>query len=138
MRKLCSKSAVIAAVGVLWSVTGCGTPPKLAEGAQSMAHCFVVNLGDCEWRIAISPVAGGEARALRLAARASQVVDIPGGEYAIEQTLLTVDAGTDSVRRFSVRIEVGQTYRWRLATLLTAPTGETGRDTASDRHERER
>jgi len=96
--------AIPVALVLLLAAAGCGRVPKPPAGAVSLAHCVIVNLVDCEWRIAIAPVAGGEARALHLAARASQAVDLPGGDYMIEQTLLTADAGNDSSRLFSMRI----------------------------------
>jgi hypothetical protein len=107
-------------------------------GAGPAAHFVVVNLSDCEWQIAIAPAAGGETRALHLMARASQSIDLPGGDYVLEQTALTADAGIESARRFTSHLDAGQTYRWRLATLLTAPSGETDRDMTDDGHERKR
>jgi hypothetical protein len=139
MRKLCPKSAFLAAFGLLLLTAGCSTAPQPAAAARSaMAHFIAVNLGNCEWRIVISPVAGGEARSLQLTAWASQAIDLPGGDYLIEQAVLAADAGNGSVRRFPTRLDAGQTYRWRLATLLTAPPARTGGDPAADKHERER
>jgi hypothetical protein len=136
MRELCPKSALLAAFGLALLAAGCGTVPQTPAGASPVAHFLVINVSDCEWQIAIAPAGGGETRALHLAARASQAIDLPGGDYVIEQTALLADAGIDSARRFTSHLDAGQTYRWRLATLLTAASGETGRDTTHDGPER--
>ena len=138
MRELSPKATVLAAIGWLLLAAGCAAVAPPSAGTGPRAHLAVVNLSDCEWQIVIGPAAGGEARALHLAARASQAVDLPGGDYVIEQTALATDSGIDSARRFTVRFDAGQAYRWRLATLLTAPAQATGRDATPDGHERER
>jgi len=46
-------------------------------------------------------------------------LELAGGDYAVEQTMLSDDAGPDSTRRFSMQLVVGESYRWRLVTLLS-------------------
>lgn len=124
MRELYSNLAAVGCLGLMLILGACttATPPR---SAGLVAHFVVVNLSDCEWQIAIAPSGGGEARALRLPGRDTQKIDLAAGEYVIEQTMLARDAGPASTRRLTIRLEPGQTYRWRLVTLLTAPTGET-------------
>ena len=138
MRKLCPKSALTAAFGLCLLAAGCGTVPQPSARAGPVAHFMVINLSDCEWQIAIAPASGGEHRVLHLTARASQAIDLPAGDYAVEQTALTADAGIESARRFTSHLDAGQTYRWRLATLLTAPSGESDGDLTDNGHERKR
>ena len=120
MRKLSPKSGLMVVFGLLLLAAGCNTVPKPSAEAGPTGHLVIVNLSDCEWQISISPMAGGETHTLHLAVRALQAIDLSPGDYVIEQTALVVDAGPDSARRFKTRIDVGQTYRWRLATLLSA------------------
>jgi hypothetical protein len=83
----------------------------------------------------LTPAGGGPARALQLAARESREIDLAAGEYGIEQTALNGNTGSDSRRQFTIRLEPGQTYRWKLLTLLSAPVDGSG-DPASNDHER--
>ena len=138
MREPCPKSALLIGLGLLLFAGGCGTVGPSAAGNGRAVHFAVINLSDCGWQIMLSPTGGGPARALHLAARESQEVDLEGGEYRIEQTELTGTTGIESVRRFTVRLEPGQTYRWRLETLLSAPAGGASGEPANDGHERER
>lgn len=124
MRELCSNLAAVGCLGLILILGGC-TTAELPGSAGPRAHFVVVNLSDCEWQIAIDPGGGGEGRALRLPGRGTQQIDLAAGDYVIEQTMLARNAGPASTRRLTIKLEPGQTYRWRLVTLLTAPTGET-------------
>jgi hypothetical protein len=135
MRELCPKLALLIGLGLLLFTGGCGTARPLTAGSGHEAHFIVINLSDCEWRILLTPAGGGPVRTLHLAARETQETDLGGGEYRIEQTALSGTAGLESTRRLTVQLDPGQTYRWRLVTLLSAPAGV---DPANDRHERER
>jgi hypothetical protein len=115
-------------LGLMLLAGGCGTVGKPPAEIGRAVHFVVVNLSDCGWQIAITPSDGGQARALHLAARETQEVDLSGGEYGIEQTAQTETTATKSTRRFTIRLEPGQSYRWRLVTLLSAPAGETRGD----------
>jgi hypothetical protein len=112
---------------------GCSTVPPPKIGPVAGVHFVIVNLSDCEWRITLTLAGGGPAHVLHLSARESQETDLAGGAYGIEQTALNGSTGLESTRRFTVRLEPGQTYRWRLATLLSATPGGTP---ANDEHER--
>jgi hypothetical protein len=118
--------------------SGCATVPSAAAGPAQTAHFVIVNLSDCAWQITLSPAGGGPARVLHPAARESEELDLAGGSYGIEQRALIGSMGADSTRRFTIRLESGQTYRWRLVTLLSVPPDGMLRDPTNDEHERER
>jgi hypothetical protein len=127
MRELYSDLARLVGLGLMLTMGGC-TAVRQPAAAGPVAHVVVVNLSDSEWQIAIAPAGGGEARVLRLQARASQKVELSAGDYAIEQTLLAGNPGPASTRRLSAKLDPGQTYRWRLVTLLSALPGDIGRE----------
>jgi hypothetical protein len=119
--------------GISWCfvVVGCTAPGPAAIAAPAeapRAHLTVVNLSAYEWRIAINHQAGGEAYAMRLAPRGSVTVDLPGGDYVIDQTALSADASPELNRRVPARLESGQAYRWRLLTVLSgSESGDAAR-----------
>ena len=84
-----------------------------------VAHLTVLNGSPCEWQIVFTPAAGGERHAWKLSVDKSFDVELAGGDYAVEQTMLMDEAGPDATRRFSMQLEAGQVYRWRLITLLS-------------------
>ena len=132
MRELCANSVLSIAFAIMFLVSGCGSvPPPVAAPARAV-HFVLVNLSDCAWQITLTPADGGAVLPLRLQARESRELEISGGAYGIEQTALNGGGGTDSTRRFTVRLESGQTYRWRLVTLLSAPIGETQASTVHE------
>ena len=110
-------------VGLFFLARCAGTAGSTRKPAETlpeakMAHLAMLNSSECEWRIVIAPATGGPGRTCKLAVAASIDIELPGGEYEIEQTMLTDDAGPDATRRFSMRLEAGQAYRWRLVALL--------------------
>lgn len=137
MRELCSKSVLLVSLGLTLLAAGCGTVPAPATGPARPVHFAIVNLSDCAWQITLTPAPDGPARPLRVEARESQMLDLEGGPYEIEQTALNGGTGAELTRRFTIRLEPGQTYRWRLVTLLTAPANGTHPDTGTDQHERQ-
>jgi len=107
-------------------VPGCATsaqsPTATPAGARP-ARIELVNLSDCDWSVAVTMPDGGNARTTRLPARETLRLELPGGDYQITQTALTGLTGADATRRFPAHLESGESYRWRLATLLTGQTG---------------
>jgi hypothetical protein len=81
------------------------------------------------------PTAGGETRIWQMAGAASLKVDIPAGEYTVDQTMLVENPGPEARRSFPMRIEPGQTYRWRLATLLSGGSAEARVAAPANGHE---
>jgi hypothetical protein len=138
MREPCPKSALLIGLGLLLFAGGCGTGGPSAAGSGRVVHFVIINLSDCEWQIMLAPADGGPVRALHLADRESQEVDLAAGEYRIEQTALKGAKEIKSTRRLTVRLDPGQTYRWRLVTLLSAPASGAGGDPANNGNERER
>lgn len=120
----------------LWAtlaLAGCATSPGLIEPASATARLAVVNLTPHVWRIAVSASAGGEPRVLQVEGHATVELELTGGDYHIEQTLLTTSAQGGATRVFPAAFEAGQAYRWPLATLGSvsdeseAPAGGVGR-----------
>ena len=99
-----------------------------APAAASGARLVVENLTDYEWHIAVAATAGAETQASRVRARSSVAMNLAGGDYVIEQTVVAENAGSELTRRLPARLAPGQAYRWRLVTLLSDPAGEAGRD----------
>jgi hypothetical protein len=115
------KSIIWPVLGLfVFSIAGCSTPAATPSRAVT-AHIVVVNLSDCVWQIAITAHRDGKARVSRVPAKATLESDLPGGDYGIEQTIVTDNASPGSTRHFELRLEAGQTYRWRLATLQSTP-----------------
>jgi hypothetical protein len=46
-------------------------------------------------------------------------VELPAGDCEVEQTMLADGAGSETTRRFTMQLAAGQSYRWRLMTLLS-------------------
>jgi hypothetical protein len=105
---------------------GCAAP-ELApvKAPPPPAHLVVINQTDYEWRLVINRPPGDSMMDIRVLARASQTIDLAGGDYVIEQTMLPKTNAPELSREISSRLESGQTYRWRLATLLSDSTGNS-------------
>jgi hypothetical protein len=109
---------------------------KTPDASSRLAHLTMLNSSDCEWQIVITPASSGDSRMVKLAAAKSVDFELAGGDYDFVQTMLAADAKPDSVRRFSIRLEAGQFYRWRLMSLLSgAPVDASLPSERKDRHE---
>lgn len=84
-----------------------------------MAHLTMINRSPCEWQIVILTEGGGERQVWNLALDQTRAIKLASGDFLVEQTMLTDDAGPDATRRFSIHLEAGHTYRWQLVTLLS-------------------
>jgi hypothetical protein len=104
----------------LLAASGCANPATVPPGSAN-ATLGVINGTDYAWRVTLTPVAGGVSGREELPARAQCRVEVAGGDYAIEQDV--VPANPALSRRFACRLEAGQTYHWRLATLLSNDMG---------------
>lgn len=105
----------------LWAtlaLAGCATLPDVVTPppAPAPARLAVVNLTPHVWRIAVSATAGGEPRVVQVEGHAMIELELAGGDYRIEQTLLAASGG-GATRAFPATLEAGQAYRWPLATL---------------------
>jgi len=101
-------------------------PAAVSKGGK-MAHLAMLNCSECEWQIVITPTIGSEQRRWKISVAKSTEVELAAGDYEVEQTMLTDDAGPDATRRFLMRLEPGQAYRWRLVALLAGETSEARR-----------
>jgi len=124
------------AVGWLMLVPGCATagpaPVRVSASAPG-THLVVVNLTNYAWRIAIVSPTGDESFAEKIQPQASVQINLRGGDYLIEQTVVTETAGPELSRRIPARLEPGQTYRWPLVTLLSGSSGDSGGDQPEQR-----
>lgn len=107
-------------------VAGCAGPAVApVKVPPAPAHLVVINQTDYEWRLTIDRASGELVRTVRVLARVSETIDVSGGDYVIEQTMLPTASAPELSRKISSRFEPGQTYRWRLATLLSQPNGNS-------------
>jgi hypothetical protein len=105
-------------------LVGCVTPVVVPAAApQAPAHLIVINVTDYEWRLVIARSAGATIKDARLQSRATLAIDLAGGDYVIEQSVLGDNATPEMARKIPVSLASGQTYRWRLVTLLSEPAG---------------
>lgn len=101
-------------------LVGCSSPPVVSEKVASPpAHLAVVNLTDYRWRITIVHSSAPPTADFQVAARESQSIDLAGGDYIIKQTVLSPDAASELSRELPAKLESGESYRWKLATLLS-------------------
>lgn len=120
------------ALGVLsWGVTatGCvaGHPPAaVAPPAAAPARLAVKNLTDYVWRLSATLPNGAEIWAREVGPRSAIEVELAAGDYVIEQAVVSGNVGPGLTRQVPARFESGQTYRWRLGTLLSTTTPEAG------------
>ena len=113
---------LLVAFTLLVATFGCAGPATTAPvpTGPRIARVELVNLSECDWRITLVSTDGRETSPPRLPAHATLRLEIPGGDYTITQTALN---GPAAVRRFPAHLEPGESYRWRLATLLTGQAG---------------
>jgi hypothetical protein len=76
-------------------------------------------VSNCAWQVSFALAVGGERRILKLPLDKSIEVELTAGEYEVEQTMVVDEVGPDATRRFSMKLDSGEHYRWRLVTLLS-------------------
>lgn len=94
--------------------------------ARSGSHLIVLNQTGFEWRLTVSSPKGTVVPSLRVAARSTIPVNLPAGDFVIEQVLLSATGEADVTRRIPVQLKAGQTYRWQLATLWSESDSVSG------------
>jgi len=118
--------------GLVWLLimTGCATPPASPPVAAPapVTHLEIINRTNYAWHITISSTSGKETFSSPVQPQASVKIDLAGGDYLIEQTVTSPGAAPELSRRIPARLEPGQTYRWRLDTLLSDTSGDPARD----------
>lgn len=83
------------------------------------ARLTMINDSNCEWMITATLVEDGEGQTWKLQIGKSLEVILAAGEYQVEQRMLSTETGAAQVRRFSMKLEAKQNYRWKLVTLLS-------------------
>lgn len=119
---LCRQCGLLIGIGL--ALAGCASTGTVAPPAPATAHLSVVNQTPYAWQIAVAGLQGGSARSLRVAARGTVELDLPGDNYSIEQTMLVEAGRPGTTRSLVTRLDAGQTYQWPLATLMSAPGDE--------------
>lgn len=100
--------------------TGCTSPePVVEKTVRPLAHLVVINLTDYRWRITIAHSPAPPIADFQVEARESRSIDLDGGDYVIKQTVLSEGAAADLSRELPAKFQPGESYRWRLATLLS-------------------
>lgn len=114
--------------GVALALAACAAVPLVERPlVVRPATLSVENLTDQSWRISF--VAGGTTlpRNVEVAPRARMELELPAGEWSVDQAILNGDGQPTLTRRFPTRLEAGVSYRWPLATLrMTAADGGGG------------
>lgn len=118
--------ALIRVVGWV-AAAGCASTSVVPE-PKPTARLIVENLTDYVWHVSVTAAAGPESRTTEIPARGFGEVTVAGGDYVIEQVVRSAGAGAELARRLPARLEPGQTYQWRLGTLLSDPAGASPRD----------
>jgi len=83
----------------------------------------IINQTDYVWHLAINRPSGESVRDAHVPVRATLTINLPGGDYVIAQTALSDAASPELTRKISSTLAPGQTYRWRLVTLLSETPG---------------
>lgn len=105
---------------------GCADPSAATGQAPLSAHLEVINLTDYAWRIAVSRHTGEPVADFKVEPRGTVTTDLTGGDYVIGQSALSEGKPLELSRRIPAHFESGQTYRWRLLTLLSDPAATSG------------
>lgn len=123
---LCFAAALLAAT-MGWS--GCSEREKKpgAASTEKRVHLVVANLSGYTWQIALVSPNGERVQSARVPPHVESRLQIPGGDYLIEQALLNASNEPEQTRRFPMQLEAGETYRWPLATLRSGGASETAR-----------
>lgn len=108
---------------VLFVAAGCAGGPATGTGAapsSPASHLVVVNESPSAWQVSVLT---GE-RVLgswRLQPAAVVEAEVPAGRITIQQALLGADSSLGESRSFPMVLSPGETYRWRLVSLMTRP-----------------
>lgn len=113
---------VLAVLG-LAMLMGCSSVPEPAR--VPLARLMVHNLTGYEWRVTVAPAGGGEPVVSHVAARQTATIELAGGDYVIEQVVLSTKADADLIRRLPARFSAGKIYEWELVTLFSEPGEST-------------
>lgn len=109
--------ALAAAFVVAWA--GCMSLQPSAAMPEQVARVAVANYTEDTWEIAVRSARQGEVRREKVAPRSMAQLNLSGGDYVIEQTLIGEAPSASGVRRFPARFAAGQDYTWSLAALRT-------------------
>ncbi len=114
----------------LLAMGGCAAVPPSPPAVvpAPVAHLRLINQTNYDWRITLTNTSGKETVASPVPPRAAVPLELAGGDYVIEQVIISPTATPGLTRRIPARLEPGQTYHWRLDTLLSDSSGDPARD----------
>lgn len=129
MRKIRCATGRGCVIAAGWGVVaggGCATQPELAAPERThFSEIRVINESPLAWRLTFRPRDGGASRAEAVRPRETKTVRVAGGaDYVVEQAVVTPGARVGSPRSVTVRFDPGESYDWRLATVLTSGDAE--------------
>lgn len=127
-RRLLLPSVAGAVVALAFVACKHAHAPRAAISNTTAARLVIFNEGASEWAVTATPLTGGEARAWHLSRGASLSVELPAGNYAIEQTLIVERREAGATRRFTMTLEPGQAYGWQLVNLLAGVDDEASQE----------
>lgn len=111
----------------LLAAAGCSsgiTPPPAPAPTPTPARLLVVNQTNYEWHLVIASTAGPERVESTVLPRDTVRIALAGGDYLIGQSTTAGRAAAGLAREIPAHLAAGQTYRWRLDTLLSDTTGD--------------
>ncbi len=103
-------------------LSGCATAP--VDGRATLppgnAEIVVTNLTPSPWRLALRSAKASDAIRVEIKPRETFTMTLPGDVYVVEQTIIPLLPTETTTRQFTAKFEIGERYRWSLATLLAA------------------
>jgi len=118
----------IAPLCVVLGLSGCASAPATDRSVPATVRLAVDNRTDYTWQIVVAPTGGGAPQTARVPPRGTFELALAGGDYAITQTMLMAGGASPSTRRLTAHFESGESYRWPLATLLSAGSQAAARE----------
>lgn len=82
------------------------------------AEIVVTNLTPSPWRLALRSPKASDAIRVEIKPRETFTMTLPGDVYVVEQTIIPLIPTETTTRQFTAKFEIGERYRWSLATLL--------------------
>lgn len=102
------------------ALSGCATAPIDGRAAlpPGNAEIVVTNLTASPWRLALRSPKASDAIRVEIKPRETFTMTLPGDVYVVEQTIVPLVPTETTTRQFTAKFEIGERYRWSLATLL--------------------
>jgi hypothetical protein len=106
-------------LAILLLLGGCSVPVQSERPIAKPAQVTLVNRTDYTWQISLAGT--GAPSIAQVEAKRTVTLDVPGGHYRIQQSILTHTERPSQPRSFSADLAAGKRYEWPLVTLQSAP-----------------